>query len=290
MVLGEPWYRVPFAPLRLDFRATGNSAALSIYRPHSRLARTLTPWNRRVMGGRFRLRVDRPPIPLATLPRDLAPPLDAASFRSSREKRWVTGLADADSLRYVLKSGSSEDHGLTNERQVLERLRSNRAFAVPCVAWTAQDRDHVLLATEGMQLDDGHPSIDEIADLCTALVRGDLGTPVVHGDLAPWNIARCGDRLAVWDFEKARTEAVEPLQDLVHYVMRAGALLGAWRALQAKSLLVDPGSPGERHAAAFRLAPADATVLVRRALQDNPTDVSEHELRYRRETLRALSR
>lgn len=254
------WRRVPAAPRRLDLRATGPSRALDVYRPFSRWARLAVRANSALLATRLAPAATAPPVPrLGDLLHDLqVDDHHLAAFRSSREGRWVLAAADDDTLTAVVKVGRPQDDALRNELAVLERLAAPSGVRIPRVRWSELAEDRIVLACDALPAPHAEPSLAEVARLCTRLVRGDFGLPVVHGDLAPWNVGWVDGELLVWDWEDARPGTSAPLHDLAHYVVRAGLLLGRWRPDQAAARLVGPGSPGCEHLRALGHEPVDA--------------------------------
>jgi hypothetical protein len=262
---GRPWRRVPVSPNRLDLRATGPGPALGIYRAHRTAARLATTVNGPLLrAGRGR---PVPPPPLPTLEPVLGqlgrPARQLAAFRSSAPGRWVVGIADTRSLHTVVKCGSTDDAGLVREAAALRRLRSTDRIVVPELLVEHVADGQRALATAAVPTVGDPPTLDEVTDLATALARGELGAPVVHGDLAPWNVARDEHRIVVWDLEDAELDAVRPLHDLTHYLVRAGTLLGRFRPAEVADLLLGPDGPGARHLTALGTGVADASTHVR---------------------------
>ena len=259
------WWRVPLAPPRLGLRATGPGPALAIYRPHRPWAKVAAAVNTPLLRLRLAPPAGPPPVPhLADLVgRGPQPAHQLAALRSSQPDRWVVGVADTRRLHTVVKVGLSTDAGLAREVAALERLTPSADVVVPELRWAEQRDGWLAAATTALPAGAPPPSLDRVATATTALTRGDLGVPVVHGDLAPWNLAVTGDRLAIWDWEEAELGVARPLHDLTHYVVRAGRLLGAFGPAEAARLLTAPGGPGAGHLTALDLPPGTAPELVR---------------------------
>jgi hypothetical protein len=262
------WYRVPVAPRRLDLRATGPGPALDVYRPHRRRARLATALNGPLLRSGRAPVVAPPPTPtlgtvLAALDR---PAEQQAAFRSSAADRWVIGVADR-ALHAVVKCGSEQDAGLAREAAALRRLGSTERVVLPELLLEHVANGRRAIATAAVPTDGDEPDLDEVTDLATALARGDLGTPVVHGDLAPWNVARDGTRLVTWDLEDAELDVVRPLHDLTHYLVRAGTLLGRFTPAEVAGLLLGARGPGSKHLEALGLDTAEAGTHVRDYLE-----------------------
>ncbi len=265
---GRRWYRVPLAPGRLGLMATGPGPALRLYRPHRRTAWLASRLHPVLLGLRLAQRAAPPELPDLDhlLARDGYPAEQVAMLRSSAPGRWVVAAADRRRLHTVVKVGR-DDRGLDNERAALRTLRSSEGVVLPEVVGDVQDGDWRALATRALPRTDRTPELDQVVELATALTRGDLGVPVVHGDLAPWNLAVDGDRLVVWDWEEAELATARPLHDLTHYVIRVGTLLGRWQPDEAAALLSAPDGPGARHLADLDLPPSTAAAHVRAYLE-----------------------
>jgi hypothetical protein len=261
------WYHVPIAPSRLDLRATGPGPALALYRPHRRAARLGTVLNDPLL----RARLARPAGPPADIDLDAivdvacGAPRQLVAFRSSAPDRWILGVADDERLHTVIKVGPGGD-GLDREVQALRRLRSSDLVTLPTLL--AEQRTGGWHAAVMRALPASRqPTLTQVASVTTALVRGDLGVPVVHGDLAPWNLAADDGRVLVWDWEEAELDVARPLHDLTHYVIRAGTLLGRFDATTAARVLISPSGIGARHLTELGLPVEDAADLVGRYLE-----------------------
>jgi hypothetical protein len=260
------WYRVPLAPRRLDLRATGPGPALDIYRAHRPVARLVTRANPVLLRARLTGPADRPAVPgLDELLAGCARPVEQlVAFRSSAAGRWIVGAADRQRLHTIVKAGPASE-ALAREVRALDRLRSTDRILVPDLRGEVRvDGWHA--AAIGALPGSGPAALQQVTAVATAFVRGDLGTPVVHGDLAPWNLAVHGRRLSVWDWESAELDEVRPLFDLAHYLIRSGTLLRRPRPTTVAAWLTRPGGPGEQHLAALGLTLDVAPTLVRRYL------------------------
>ena len=278
---GWRWRRVPLAPHRLDLCATGPGPALRIYRPHRRAAQFASHANPALL----RLRLARRAAP-ADLPglddlltRDGHRTTQLAVLRSSGPARWIVAAADDHLLHTVVKVGRGDD-GLAREAAALRVLQATDTIALPTIVGEHRQDDWHALALAALPHTDQPPNLEQVVRLATALSRGDLGTPVVHGDLAPWNLAVDGDRVVVWDWEEAELDTARPLHDLTHYVVRSGTLLGHWAPAEAARLLTASDGPGARHLAALDLPPQAAADHIRRYLQrTEATTSAEHTYR-----------
>jgi hypothetical protein len=258
------WRRVPIAPARLELRTTGAGLGMSIYRPHRRLARIAATGNRPLLRFGLARAASAPPPPHLEelLTRGPRPATQLAAFRSSGAGRWIIGVADRNVLHTVIKAGPADDGGLVRERDALRRLSPGAEIALPELRWEDRQENWLVLGMAALPTGGPQPTLDRIAELTAALVRGDLGVPVVHGDLAPWNLALLGDRVAIWDWEEARLDRASPLHDLTHYLVRRGTLLGTATPQETARLLTDPAGPGARHLRVLDLPVDTAAELV----------------------------
>lgn len=257
------WRRAPIAPKRLQLRATGAGPALDIYRPHRLPARLAA----RVNSPLFRLGLapatSPPPLPdlSALIGQGRVGRQQLAALRSSAPDRWVVAAADESGLHTVVKVGPV-DSGLEREITALRQLRSTTTLSLPVVVGELYESGWHAIATGAVRTTEQPPELDEVVDLATALARGDLGVPVVHGDLAPWNLSRDERGLMVWDWEESELGVARPLHDLTHYLIRAGTLLGRYSPGEVARLLTAPGGPGVQHLKALGLTPESAVPYV----------------------------
>ena len=275
------WYRVPVAPRRLGFLATGPTPALAIYRPFAPRAQRLVPLNRPLLHLRLRVPSSPPAVPLSALCAHAGQPLAGmAAFRSSAEGRWIVGLADRSRLHTVIKIGRTDDAGLDTELRALESLSSVPGVTIPSVTWVAHGDAWKAIAFDALDLLPAEPPLDDVVTLATRLVRGDFGRPVVHGDLAPWNIATTAAGLALWDFENARLGIRAPLHDLAHYLIASGTLLGRYTPSEVVALLTHAASPGTVHLHELGVPVDQAVGLVAEYLSiQSPTTSAEAAFR-----------
>lgn len=165
----------------------------------------------------------------------------------------------------VVKVGPDLDPGLSAEAALLATLKGLAGpVIVPRVQWHGAWLGYSVLAMKALQVADGRRdvSVDEAADTATALSLGSATVgPLVHGDLAPWNMLRTPDGLALIDWEGARMGR-DPLFDLAHFVVMRGSLLRSHPPEDAVALLTVIGSPGWRHLAALDVDPATAPALL----------------------------
>lgn len=257
------WRRAPIAPKRLQLCATGASPALDIYRPHRLPARVAA----RINGPLFRLGLapvtSPPPLPdlSALIGQGRAGRQQLAALRSSAPDRWVVAAADEKGIHTVVKVGPV-DSGLEREIAALRRLKSTTTLSLPVVVGELHESGWHAIATGAVRNTEEPPELDEVVDLATALARGDLGLPVVHGDLAPWNLSRDERGVMVWDWEESELGVTRPLHDLTHYLIRAGTLLGIYSPREVAQLLTTSGGPGVRHLEALGLPPESAVTHI----------------------------
>lgn len=189
----------------------------------------------------------------------------------------------------VVKVGARLDAGISTEAMLLGKLNGTVGpVIVPRVRWHGVWREHLVLATDAIQLADGQrdANLEEAADTATALSLGSATVgPLVHRDLAPSNLLRTINGLAVVDWEGGRM-AREPLFDLAHFAV----LSGSWRRQQperAVSQLTAPGSPGWRHLAALDVDPLTAPGLLQDYLE-RTWEHTEDNWDYRKAMLQVL--
>jgi hypothetical protein len=142
--------------------------------------------------------------------------------------------------------------------------------------------DKFVVCTDAIVDDGVVVGVELAAQIATALVRGvdDLG-PLVHGDLAPWNLLRVGTETVVIDWESARP-TVAPLFDLTHFVVRSGAFLGWHSPGQAARLLTKQSGVGWRHLCDVGMDPAEGAQFVYQYLDQTDGDVRDgRERRFR---------
>lgn len=268
---------MPLAPRRLTLASTGPGPALRIYRPHRRVARLASRLHPPLLRLRLAAPTAAPALPDldGLLTRRAHPALQLTMMRSSAPDRWVVAAADHQRLHTLVNVGRN-DRGSARERAALSTLRSTPAVTLPEILGYREKGGWRALAAAALPRTDQPPALHQVVDLATALTRGDLGVPVVHGDLAPWNLAVDGERIAVWDWEEAELETARPLHDLTHYILRSGTLLGSWTPDEAARLLTAADGPGARHLRALSLPAATATDLVhdylRRTEPANPRE------------------
>ncbi|MGH2866579.1 MAG: phosphotransferase family protein [Solirubrobacteraceae bacterium] len=216
-------------------------------------------------------------------------PVGAAAIQSWLADRLVVCIVGLRTS-VVVKLGTAEDSGIATEAMLLGELEGTAGPAsVPRLRWHGVWRDHLVLATEVIQLAERQREVtlDEAAEIATALTLGSTAaTPLVHGDFSPSNLLRTPDGLALVDWERGRL-AREPLFDLAHFVVTRGSLLRREPADRAVAQLTAPGSPGWRHLAAVGVDPYSAPALLQDYVE-RTWDHNEVTWPYRRALLHIL--
>lgn len=265
------WAEAPFSRRKRDVRATvgpGGAAALALPVSTNWAGRTALALNQALV-----IRGAAPPTvapvdDLAALCVEIGiDPGGLAAFSSPERGRIMVAVASDDGLRGVLKIGSLDDVGLRREAEALERVQPPEGtFEVPVLLWQGAWGGQFVLAMAAIE-HHGIPRVTDegVAELCVHLHRADgAGGPVVHGDLAPWNLLATTRCLAVVDWEHVRFEA-DPMSDLAHFMVQHGARLRCDPADTAARLTA-PGSPGWRYLEAIGVPPEQAAEHARRCL------------------------
>jgi hypothetical protein len=197
-------------------------------------------------------------------------PDGGALMRSKRSDRLILALTEGGRLSVVVKLASPDDTAVAREADALRRLRGEVAGALlPELRWSGRWRDRLVVATEALVSSDNARDVDleQATEVAVALARGsETYGPIVHGDLAPWNMLQTSAGVALVDWESSRIEA-DPLFDLSHFVVSTGALLGWHRPPQAVAALTAEGSAGWRYLERLDLDPRRAPQLLDGYLQ-----------------------
>lgn len=268
------WRKVPFSPARLELHVWGKVPPSAWIHHSYRLTPRMVDPVRPVLAslGR-RCDVEDPLLALPDLCAELGfHPTGFLAMRSSTPERWIVGMSERSKLSAVFKIGPSCDRLLRSEAEVLGVLRCDAELgAVPALLWAGEYDGWYVLATEAIGVRrPGRPPLGQIRDLCTNLVRGNgMRPPLVHGDLAPWNVTLCSPGMGVFDWEHARWQHC-PLWDLSHYLIQSGALLHNYAPATVVRLLTGTGSPGWVHLEDCGIDPAGAPQLLTKYLETAP--------------------
>lgn len=211
------------------------------------------------------------------------------SVRTGSGYRIFVGVSVDGELRVVLKTGGADDEGLAREAEMLGRIRAaSTAVPAPGLLWSGLWHGRMVIATEAVAArGDGTALVpDQVIDLAVGLARRgeDLG-PIVHGDLAPWNVLSTRNGFVLVDWERSRL-GTDPLYDLAHFVTQQGSVVGRFGPREAIATLTAPGSPGWRYLEALDIAPSTAPDLVVSYLQRTSSfGLEGRPRRYREEML-----
>ncbi|MFI2432285.1 phosphotransferase [Streptomyces sp. NPDC018693] len=218
---------------RVGLRTTGGrdaaAAARIIDRPSRRIGRCAALLDQIAVRMRVGPRVADPLADVEPFLHRFLRDADGAAFvNSSMPGRCVIALSTAGKPSYVLKIGNTDDHQLRNEGEFLTKVSGMRLpFKVPELVYADSQGEHCVVVTRAwMQARRAGPlSRSELLGITEVLGAAGTGVrPLVHGDLAPWNVLRTPGGIGVIDWETA-TFADQPLRDLVHYLVQAGAIM-----------------------------------------------------------------
>jgi RecA/RadA recombinase len=286
----QQWRSVPLTPRRLALRTTGDARpALAVYQPQSLRARAgALAWRTVRIPGRC---VAEPLPHLADLWRVIGVnPNGVAAMKSSTPGRLILSACRDGRMYVIVKIGSANDAALRHEAAMLATpLHPGLPLVRPTLTWSGEWRNHLVLVTRAAQRCSTVPwTAHEVVPLAAALATaGADGAPLTHGDLAPWNLIRTAEGPVLLDWESARWTD-EPLHDLAHFVVQAGALLGRYGPDRAVAMLCDDGSPGARLLCARGHDGADArTMLGAYLAQARPTE--PRAVRFQAEMLRLVT-
>jgi hypothetical protein len=265
------WVRPLGFPSRIDMHVTSApfaAAALAVYPPQRRSAAVTSRLGTSLARAQVAGRASAPPVPLDRIADKLGLAIDGcAAMRSSATDRWVVGAERAGRLAWVLKVGPEDDAALANEADYLELLADvSTTWRVPRLVGSGVVDGWRFVATEAIisPRPTRRPTMDDVVPIVNDLVSGRAtGLPLVHGDLAPWNLMWAPDqRWVVLDWESARVECC-PLWDLTHYIVQQGVLLGRPDEQLAAELLTGVLSPGESHRVAVDAQQSGSELVIR---------------------------
>ncbi|MDQ0762558.1 phosphotransferase [Streptomyces canus] len=152
----------------------------------------------------------------------------AAFMHSSMPGRCIIALSSGGNPCYVLKIGRADDHPLRNEAEFLMKVSGMRlGFRVPELVYADSVGERYVVVTHAWRKARlaGPLSRSEVLGITEVLGATKTGNAsLIHGDLAPWNVLRTPGQIGVIDWEAARF-ADQPLGDLIHYLVQAGAIL-----------------------------------------------------------------
>ena len=217
------------------------------------------------------------------------------AVRSSKrtDGRRTIAFTEHGRVTVVVKVGKPGDVGRTGEIEFLQRLQGQLSgVLVPTIRWTGNWGDCPVLAmnavTSGRSARD--VGLEDALEVSLVLARGaNTVGPVVHGDLAPWNLIDTPRGIALVDWETSRQE-LDPLFDLAHFVVSSGSLLRRYGPSTAVKLLTEPGSAGWRYLTALDMNPDEAPELVRSYLRRSGRSPLRAGRRYREAMVRELDR
>ncbi len=277
----KPSRRVSLTPPRLDIWATpgrgGAAAARVLYQPRHR-ARIAAGAVARLVPARSRHSFPSPEVQsiVERIAQSIGVEAVAAAALNVRgTNRWLYALTEADNGGAVVKVGDAGDEGLAREASMLTALSArSTGLYVPVLRWHGEHDGWLAIVTEivARRRATADPGLDDASAAARALATVKDGF-VVHGDLTPWNMIPSDAGVALIDWEHGRF-AHDPLYDLAHYVIRAGALLHKWRPGEAVRHLIGDDSVGCQYL---------------RETGVDPGSASEHLIRYLRRPTSATS-
>jgi hypothetical protein len=218
---------------RIGLRTTGGSGAAAatrlIYRPSRPMGRVAALFDQTAARLSVGPRVENPLAGLESLPADFLADADSAAvIRSSMPGRILAATSAKGSPRHVLKIGRADDLPLRNEAEFLRMIpAAGPPFLVPELLFAGRVGDRYIIVTLAWPRSRpaGPLTRNELLGLTEFIGKSRVGGgSFVHGDLAPWNVLRTPEGLGVVDWEAAHLTD-QPLRDLVHYLMQAGAHL-----------------------------------------------------------------
>lgn len=201
-------------------------------------------------------------------------------MESSTPGRMVVGIADNIALHSVLKAGQN-DVGIQRETQTLLKLSACQDVRLPRVLEHGSFGPWNVLVMSAFDCAERQASIWDVSRATAALVSGQLGKPVVHRDLAAWNMSVSQGKAMIWDWEKAEF-TVRPLHDLIHFVVSSGEALRRWSPRTGLEILLEPRGPGADHLRRLGIRVNDARHFVSKYFdyvrQRRPLSPYEHRM------------
>ena len=186
-----------------------------------------------------------------------------------READVLAALAQTDARANVpklLARGMVDDRFVLIQSMVTGGPAPARLTAAHRAFLTSLESNHIrpavdseMVSTLGTRLSNlGHAG-DGLHELLEPIVDSldGLSTPrtCVHGDFAPWNFRRTGDRLCAFDWEYGRTDGL-PIVDETHHELQVGYLMKQWTVEYAADhldkLAGEQKRFSKRHAAALQ--------------------------------------
>lgn len=269
-----PWKKIPFTPQRISLCTQGAVGPWGVYQPLRNRARAAGVAGRLALRAGCARRTSSPVPELEDLLQHAGVRADGlVAIRSSTPGRHVISAQLTRQPVAVLKIGAADDAGLHREAEVLGRPL--RPVETPELLWAGLWSNRFVVATRPCEQRRRPLHGQELLHLCNNLVAGAGGAaPLLHGDLAPWNIT-CGVAgPALIDWEFSRDERA-PLHDLAHYLVQEGALLGRRTPADTARLLTSDDGMGRAHLAAVGEPPSEAPALVLEYLHRAPQSASQ---------------
>ena len=264
-------------PGRVGMRVTSDVRphdALSIYPPQKQTAIVRTRLARTGVALGIGAPADEPPVPIREiLCRLRMRNAGIAAMRSSSGGRWIVGIEQAGELAVVAKCGPLTDAGLRNEARALTLLGAvDGEFRVPelMMAGEIEDAFVIVVRSSSRSRRPSHLDVGRACTIATTLTLGiDPIGPIIHGDLAEWNLMTAAKGTTLIDWESWRPGRA-PLWDLSHYVVQHAALVRRVPVSNVVHILTSAGSPGARHLRDVGESPEAAVGLLRKYLAETP--------------------
>jgi hypothetical protein len=284
---GGTWRKGLLVPDRFELAATPDAAGAvafrALYRPRRRRARLATAVSIAALTRGIGFSSSA-----GEMARELCEligvrPDGGALVRSSRSGRSTLALTAHGRPSLIVKVAPDHDR-IRHEAEALRRVRDRIPGVIaPAVRWVGPWREQLAVATDALVPTRVGRDVDlgEALEVAVALARGAAHHgPVVHGDLAPWNLVHTAHGIALVDWESSRF-GLDPMHDLAHFVTSTGALLGTYEPAAAVGLLTAKASPGWRYLDALGIDPDDAPGHVRRYLEGTSARGNRVTRRYR---------